>query len=194
MQKKLFLCAPADSGPRELIKRVLGGKLAEAGGFITKPSLNTDGALLGLELFPAAAAADVEGFSGARFLDLTSSPPKTDNEVFRVEAVRLLQEAPYYPFSVLDEIGGFELVIPQFRQALAAFLSSPVPCIGIIRPLEEAELLRSYLGLGERYIEFANRLRSSLDADSDVLILDCEHFTPAQIEASVRQWAEEYAR
>ena len=193
MQKKLFFCGSSSGGCREMILRELGDGIASAGGFITEQAIGTDGSMLGMDLFPAAAAA-VEGFAGARFLDLTVSPPKTDNEVFRVEAVRLLREAPYYPFAVLDSIGGFELVIPQFREALAAFLSSPVPCVGILKPLEEAELMRSFLGLGERYTALAAQLRSALDSDAQTLVLDVpEEVEPRHVSA-LRQWAETYAR
>ena len=193
MQKKLFFCCSSRSGCREMILRELGESLASAGGFITELAVDETGSLLGLDLLPAAAAA-VEGFSGARFLDFTVSPPKTDNEVFRVEAVRLLQEAPYYPFAVLDSIGGFELVIPQYREALADFLSSPVPCVGILRPLEEAELMRGFLGLGERYTALSAQLRSALYSNTDTLVLDVpDEIKPDHISV-LHQWAEAYAR
>ena len=191
MHKKLFFCCSSSSGCREMILRELGESLASAGGFITEQAVGEEGSLLGLDLFPTAAAA-VDGFIGARFLDMTVVPPKTDNEVFRVEAVRLLQEAPYYPFAVLDSIGGFELVIPQFREALAAFLSSPVPCIGILRPLEEVELMRGFLGLGERCTAFAARLRSALEADDETMLLDVPGELEAGHIAALHQWVETF--
>ncbi|MBQ6397671.1 MAG: hypothetical protein IJI06_05930 [Oscillospiraceae bacterium] len=193
MQKKLFFCCSSGSGCRDAILRELGESIASAGGYITEKAVGADGSLLGLDLLPAAAAA-VEGFSGARFLDFSVSPPKTDNEVFRVEAVRLLQEAPYYPFSLLDSIGGFELVIPQYREALAAFLSSSVPCVGILRPFEEAELMRGFLGLGERCTAFAAKLYSALEADADTLLLDVPCELDANHITALRQWADAFTR
>lgn len=193
MQNKLFFCCSSSAGCREMILRELGESLASAGGFITEQAVGEDGTLLGLDLFPTAAAA-VEGFTGARFLDMTVVPPKTDNEVFRSEAVRLLQEAPYYPFTVLDSIGGFELVIPQFREALSAFLSSPVPCVGILRPFEEAELMRGFLGLGERCTAFAAKLYSALEADADTLLLDVPCELDANHITALRQWADAFTR
>lgn len=193
MQKKLYFCCSSSAGCREMILRELGESLASAGGFITEQAVGEDGTLLGLDLFPTAAAA-VEGFTGARFLDMTVVPPKTDNEVFRSEAVRLLQEAPYYPFSLLDSIGGFELVIPQYREALAAFLSSPVPCVGILRPFEEAELMRGFLGLGERCTAFAAKLYSALKADADTLLLDVPCELDANHITALRQWADAFTR
>ena len=193
MHKKLFFCCSSSSGCREMILRELGESLASAGGFITEQAVGEEGSLLGLDLFPTAAAA-VDGFTGARFLDMTVVPPKTDNEVFRVEAVRLLQETSYYPFAVLDSIGGFELVIPQFREALAAFLSSPVPCVGILKPLEEVELMRGFLGLGERYTALAARLRSALEADDETMLLDVPGELDTNHITALRQWADAFTR
>ena len=193
MQRKLFLRGPSGCGKSTLIRSVLGERLAEAGGFLTQPYRGEDGALLGMELLPAAAVAPVEGFLGARYLDFSTCPPSRDNEVFRTEAVRLLTEAAYYPFSMLDEIGGFELVIPQFREALGVFLSSSSPCIGVVKTLEEAELMRSYLGLGERFSTLAQRLHAALEADSDTLVIDVSEQDMGPAEQAVREWAKVYA-
>ena len=194
MQKKLFFCCSSADGGREAILRELGGALAGAGGFITRQAIGADGALLGLDLLPAAAAAGVDGFHGARFLDFTAVPPKTDNDVFRLEAVRLLQEAPYYPFTLLDSLGSFELVIPLFREALSLFLSADVPCVGIVKPLDETELMRSFLGLGERMIDQAIRLRASLESDADTLVIDVDDKFDERGLAILRQWARAYVR
>ena len=109
--------------------------------------------------------------------------------MFRTEAVRLLQEAEYYPFAVLDEIGGFELVIPQFRAQLAAFLSSPVPCLGVLKSPAGVEELRERFGLGVKYAALAKRLREALDADPDTLVLDLASRGDERAERAVREWA-----
>ncbi len=193
MQRRLFLCGPSGCGKTTMIRSALGGALAGAGGFVTERIGAPDGALVGFDLFPSAAAAGVEGFTGARFLDYRCEPPAKDNEVFRVEAVRLLREAEYYPFAVLDEIGGFELVIPQFRAALADFLSSSVPCIGVLKSLGGAAELQRRFGLGERYMALARQLRAALDADGDTLVLDVSARGDEVAGRAVREWAARYA-
>ena len=100
MKKKLFLSGPPCSGKSGMIIEALGGSLACAGGYFTRKLFSGDGAPLGLELLPAAAAAGVEGFKALRYIDLGGGRPVKDNEVFRTEAVRLLNEAEYYPFAV----------------------------------------------------------------------------------------------
>lgn len=193
MQRRLFLIGPSGCGKTTLIRSALGDKLAGAGGFVTQRALGADGRLLGFDLLPSAAAAGVEGFSPLRFLDYTTDPPTRDNEVFRGEAVRLLREAEYYPFAVLDEIGGFELVIPQFRARLAAFLSSPVPCLGVLKAPSGVEELRGRFGLGEKYSLLYDRLRAVLDADPDTLVLELSGRGEAGAERLVREWCSLFA-
>ena len=193
MQRRLFLCGPSGCGKTTMIRSALGDALAGAGGFVTERIGAPDGSLRGFELLPSAAAAGVAGFTGARFLDYTCDPPVKDNEVFRVEGVRLLTEAQYYPFALLDEIGGFELVIPQFRAALAELLNSPLPCIGVIKSLAGVEELQLRFGLGERFPALARQLRAALDADGDTLVLDVAARGDRTAEQAVREWAAQYA-
>lgn len=194
MPKRLFLCGPSGCGKTTMIRSALGGALAEAGGFVTERIAGTDGSVLGYDLLPAAAAAGVEGFVPLLFLDYTLEPPRRDNEIFRVEAVRLLQEAEYYPFAVLDEIGGFELVIPQFRTQLAAFLSGTVPCLGVLKAGAGVEQLQARFGLGEKYPALARRLREALEGDPDTLVLDTSGRGDEAAQRAVREWVETYAR
>ena len=114
MKRHLFLSGPAFCGKSRLIRERLGTRLQAAGGFCTELSASEDGGF-GCRLMPAAMAGGAEGYEKELFLDLRFSPPSHDSEVFRQTGVRLLEEAVWYPFAVLDEIGGFELIIPQFR-------------------------------------------------------------------------------
>ena len=194
MEPQLSLTGPSGCGKSSLIRAALGEKLSQAGGFVTKLSAGEDGSLLGLELLPAAAAGGVEGYLPRRVLDFTLSPPKTDNEVYRQYGVQLLEEAAWYPFAVLDEFGGFELIIPQFREALFGFLRSEQPCIGVLKDEQEAELLRSWLGLGERYSGFSRQLRELLAADENTRLLVIDEPGDSQAALTVAAWAAEYTR
>lgn len=171
MQRHLFLTGPTGCGKSTLLSRALGERLGEAGGFVTQPCLGAYGELIGFTLSPAAAAAGISGFEPERFLDCSSFPPRTDNEVFRTTGVRLLEEASWYPFALLDEIGGFELVIPQFREALEVLLRSPLPIIGALKTPEEAEAMRQALGLGEKFRAYYPALLRLLTEESDTLLL-----------------------
>ena len=156
MKKHLFLTGPACSGKSALLRETLGEMLLQAGGYCTAMDLADDGALLGCSLFPAAAAGGAAGFERERFLDFSAFPPRHDSEVFRTTGVQLLEESAWYPFAVIDEFGGFDLIIPQFRKALENYRrhdpSSPL-LLGnilptdIIKPAKQTSLLDKELKL-----------------------------------------------
>ena len=189
MKAKLFLSGPAFSGKSRLIREILGRQLSFAGGYCTELSKTEDGSLLGCTLFPAAAAGGAEGFSKELFLDLRTFPPGHDSEVFRGTGVRLLEEALFYPFAVLDELGGIDLIIPQFRQALEGLFASDVPLLGVLKTREDSEQLRQTLGPGERFTAFYDRLAERITSAPDTALVTEEDAW----EDAIRVWAAEYA-
>lgn len=183
MQRHLFL---SGEHALELICEELSDRLVEAGGYITRPSVAEGGTVVGEELLPSAVAGGVEGFAAARYLDFTGGQLKKDNEVFRIEAVRLLDEAVCYPFALVGVLGGFELVIPQYRAALTAFLNSPLPCVAFLRTEEDALLLGQLLGLSDRYSSYLRQFRSALaDAPNTLLLTDHD---PDRAKAALGEW------
>ena len=193
MKRKLFFCGPAFCGKSRLIRDALGRQLQAAGGFCTELSGADDGSLLGCTLMPAAAAGGVEGFEKELFLDLRQFPPLHDSEVFRGSGVRYLEEAEWYPFAVLDEIGGMDLIIPQFRVALNTLLRSELPVLGVLKTEEDAEQLRQALGPGQRFREFSGQLHRMLRRDPDTEILRIEADAAREAGEAVAAWAAEYA-
>ena len=194
MERKLFLTGLSGCGKTTLIRRTLGPSLLNAGGFVTERIRHEDGSLVGYDLFPSAHAGGAEGFDGARFLDYTVTPPLHDNEIFRVDAVRLLSEASYYPFALLDETGGYEILIPEFCAALVGFLSSDLPCIGVWKGAHNAGSLKRRLGLGDRYPEKHAALRERMESDPNIRIVEMTGFDDENAIRAVREWAEEYAQ
>lgn len=194
MQQHLFLTGPSGCGKSNALRSVLGPALLGAGGFMTQHERGADGKLMRSLLLPAAAAGGAEGFEALPYLDLRGTAPLHDNEIFRGEGVRLLQEAAWYPFTVLDAIGGFELLIPQFRAALADTLSSEQPLLGVLMQQNEAAALCRRLGLGERVEANIAQLWKALQADRDTLIVELGGLHRRRALRALEQWAEEYVR
>lgn len=192
MQKHLFLTGLSGCGKTTMINNALGEKLSQAGGFITVRRLTEDGNILGYDMLPAAAAAGIEGFVGERFLDYSVTPRAHNNEVFRTTGVRLLKEAEYYPFALVDEFGGFEIIIPEFREALLDFLSSNQPCIGVLKAMPNAETLKRRLSLGDKYVDILEALTKALKNDPDTLILETTGRYDENARRIVQQWVDEY--
>ena len=193
MKKHLFITGPSGIGKSTLLRQELGSALSYAGGFITERMLAEDGKLLGYDLFPAAAAVLRDSFEGRRFLDYSVTPPTHDNEVFREDGVRPLEQSLYYPFVFLDEIGGFELLVPQFRHALEDVLNAELPVIGVLKEAAGADKLRRRLGLSERFSMTVDNLHAMLGADDDTVVLTMRERGDEVVRRIVSQWVKEYA-
>lgn len=193
MKKHLFLTGPSGIGKTTIIRQALGTAAGYAGGFITERVTDGDGRVEGFDLYPAAAVIGHDGFDGQRFLDLGTVPPQKDNEVFRESAAQMLREAEYYPFVMLDEIGGFEMLIPQFRNELAQLLNSDAPIIGVIKGAENAEELRASFGLGEKFTMLTDNLRAVLANDEDTVVIEVKQRGDETARRIVEAWVKEYA-
>lgn len=193
MQRHLFLTGPSGVGKTTLIRKVLGPRaLGYAGGFVTEREVDEDGTLLGFDLYPGAAAADFSLYEGWRFLDFGGPVLMHDNELFREKAVELLEQAEYYPYAMIDEFGGFELLIPQFRGALANFLNLTLPIIGVLKDEQSVLAEQKTFGLSSRFPATADMVRHALEQDANTLLVKVTEPGDPHAEALVRRWAEEY--
>ena len=191
LKKHLFLTGPDRWALSELIRGELGDRLSEAGGYMSLRQRDERGEVSALALLPAAAFGGVEGFEAERYLFL-SSPARSDNEVIRQTGTRLLQEALWYPYAVLDSVGGFELVIPQFREALTELLNGDKPLLGVLLSPGEAEAQRRLLRLGSRESLNTQQLHRALRADPDTEILDFGGLGALTSKGKLRRWIGEY--
>lgn len=193
MEKHLFLTGKSSCGKSALIINALGERLGYAGGYMTHGTLNSDGKIERVELMPAPAAAGIAGYASECILSRAGNSLLHDNEVFRNTGVQLLQESQFYPFAVLDEFGGFDIIIPQFREALLEVLNSDLPCVGVLTDEFEGEGLRHALGLGEKYSAYRRALKNALAQDKDTRIVEVRHAGDTDAAKALAAWAAEYA-
>ena len=186
MERRLFLTGPSGIGKSTLLSAALGERLALAGGFRTVRHRGEDGKPLYFSL------ETPEGGDLGIFLDLRGRAANC-TEVFRKAGALQLKTAPEHPFSVLDEIGGTELLVPEFAEALEAFLAGDAPCIGVLKGAGPAAMLASRMELGEAYTDAHRALTAALQADPQTRILDCGALPREEVQKLISEWVEEYA-
>ena len=175
MKKHLFLTGPIGCGKSTAIATALGGKIAQCGGFLTRryrePHLHF-------------TLESPDGKVKKTFLDFASGKPEVQLAVF--SEIYLRGE-----ILILDEIGGIELLNPEFAAALEAVLGSGIPILGVIKGEGPAGALIDKLGLTEEYHRAAGKLRQQLYNDPNTLVYECTQYDENAL-LLARQWVEEY--
>lgn len=176
--KHLFLTGPSGFGKSTSIQTALGERLYEAGGFLTVRHRDETGRAVAYTLQrPDGSEAQV-------FLDYSGAVPEVHLEVFAQLGVTLLEDALDKSFIVLDEIGGIELLCPEFVEALERVLKSGIPCIGVMKAEGPASKLIRKLGLDQRFEEEAEKLRSWMRQDQDTILYECSQYDQKALELS----------
>ena len=126
------------------------------------------------------------------FLDLSGPTPQLDMEVFSHLGVSLLEQAAVYPFVIFDEIGGIELLCPEFVASLDRLLSSDVPIIGVLKGEGPASAMVSRLGLTKEYEDAIHALRNRLSQDTHTKIYHYDQVDSHVLSSLTARWVKEY--
>jgi nucleoside-triphosphatase len=218
--KRIFLTGPIGCGKSTLIRTVLGNSLSVAGGFVTERILKGE-ELVGFEIVSAGVSESLResvnmrnsvsqklvqlnsadlglyekaGHTRLRFLTFKEGKVKRNDEAFSVFASALLREAGTKPFAVIDEIGGFEILIPEFMEAFELLLESQVPCIGVLKSLPSANKLSETAGLDSEYLRAAESLYLRLVSDPETEIVELSSREDKHALHKLRNWKDQYLR
>ncbi len=182
---RIFLTGPSGCGKSTLLRSALQGRLSAAGGFVTERQKDETDRPLYFYLQRANGTGDPE-----IFLDLRQTPPQKHSHPFTHTAVQILREPA--PFFFLDEIGGMELLLPEFQAALDEFLSSDTPCIGVLKGIHNSLALQHTAALPAAYLQAADRLRQQLETAPDTAVLELSGPNDPTALAAVTQWVRKY--
>ena len=178
MKRRLFLTGPIGCGKSTAIAAALGERITQCGGFLTRRYREPD---LHFRL------ESPDGQHAETFLDFSDGTPRLNMDAFSQLGVSLLKG----DILMLDEIGGIELLCPEFSAALEQLLQRDIPVIGVLKGLGPAGALVEALGLSEEYTHAAARLRSLLQSDENTMLYECRQFDEKAYQLA-KQWAEEY--
>jgi nucleoside-triphosphatase len=206
--RRMFLTGPIGCGKSTLIRTVFGDHLGAAGGFVTERILE-GGELVGFDLVSPGTSVgrkllhlhetvpglyEKDGHLRLRFLTFKGGEVRRNDEAFSVFASALLREAGTKPFAVLDEIGGFEILIPEFMEAFERFLETQVPCVGVLKSLPSGEKLSKTVGLDPKYVNAAERLHARLASDPETEIAEISGYEDKQAMDQLSRWKDQYLR
>ncbi len=176
MKRRLFLTGPIGCGKSTAIWEALGDRRLLCGGFMTRrhrePHLHF-------------TLERPDGTGRVTFLDCGPDGPRWYPEAFA--HISLAGSV-----LVLDEIGGIELLCPEFAAALDALLNRDTPVLGILKGDAAASAMIRKLGLTEDYETAATALRHRLTNDEDTLVYPCGQFDETA-HCLAKQWVKEYA-
>lgn len=150
MGKSLFLTGDSGEGKTTLLFECLKPFRAATGGFYSQRLIDEKGDTAGFRLASvkeewSPTACYREGLTNI-FLRRTKEGMVSFPEVFQKEGRRLLSVQGDDKFILMDEIGGVELLIPEFMEVVHDCMKGPVPCIGVIKSRKNYALMMSRNG------------------------------------------------
>lgn len=175
--KHLFLEGPIQTGKSTLLRRCLAPYRDRLGGFSSQRLVRPG------EPPAAYRITEADDFCLQREPDLTlpgifqiRTPHGAEKhpEVFAEYGVSLLERAAGRDLILLDEIGGSELLVPEFHRALYRLLAGSTPCIGVVKLNEKARSMSRTAGWPNT-VSAANReLRTAIRErfDGEILLFD----------------------
>ena len=183
MKRRLFLSGPIGCGKSTAIAAAVGDSLPSFGGFLTRRQRDEQGHAITFSL------ASPDGNREQIFLDCSHGYPSITMDIFKDLAPKLM----HGDLLILDEIGGMELLQPEFMSALYAVLESDIPIIGVLKGEAAASAMIRRLGLTEAYEVALRDLHKRLAEDENTQIYHCGQHD-SQALALCQEWVKEFVR
>jgi len=142
--KHLFIEGPIQTGKSTLLRKCLYPYKSQLGGFSSQRLMNENELAAGYRITEATdfCLQQKPNFSlPGIFQKKAEEGSKKNPEVFENYGVMLLEKSNAYPLILLDEIGGAELLYPNFYRKLYEILEGDIPCIGVIKLNEKARFM-----------------------------------------------------
>lgn len=165
-KKSLFLTGDSGEGKTTLLFQCLKPYRAVTGGFFSQRLVSESGDTVGFRLASANEEWEPkicyhDGLTNI-FLKRTKEGMVSFPEVFQKEGRELLTSHGDHKLILLDEIGGVELLIPEFMEAVYACLNGPKPCIGVIKSRNNFAMMMARNGGNSSAFHLRDELEESV--------------------------------
>ncbi len=160
----LFLQGDTKVGKSTLLMQNLQPYLRDAGGFVvqrmTQDGVNRGFCLQALSSPPPALTIPYDAQKNNVFIEYTPQGWQQYPEVFAHAGAALLDAHALAgkKLIVLDEVGGVELLSPEFHRALYLTLGGETPCIGVLKSVCNRGKMKDKLFMESDYEQLCRQL------------------------------------
>ena len=194
MKRHFFLEGPIQEGKSTLIRKMIRERLDETGGFSSQRLFGKSGKTVGFRITPASEAmhltAPYSPDLSNVFLFFDGQKTKMNPEIFTETATRYLRESEGKKLVLLDEIGGVELLEPDFRRALYHVLEE-APCIGVLKLEISTRLMCDNANINRDCVNYHMQLRDLLVNEYHADLVRFERSRAGEIEKKMQSFLDE---
>lgn len=191
MSTHLLIEGPSGVGKSTLILNRLGALRQRAGGFVTQRMVDETGETRGFCLTQAKKADTVNiPYQKDRPGTFIRCETKLDSGgVFLSTGMELLKNTRDYPFILVDEIGGVELLEPIFFSRLTELFEKEIPCIGVLKSRQNCEQIMVNMNMPDLFIRKCGEFRRILQNNPEVEIVRMNRRNIPEITCRIDEFA-----
>ena len=150
MGKSLFLTGDSGEGKTTLLFQCLMPYRSFVSGFYSQRLIDKNQNTVGFRLASAKEEWKPKAYYEEAltnvFLRRENGNTLTFPEVFLTAGSKLLKNHENEKLILMDEIGGVELLIPEFMEAIHQCFNGPTPCIGVVKSHKNLALMTKKSG------------------------------------------------
>lgn len=190
--RHLFLAGSSGIGKSTLLLGQLEAYVDITGGFFTQRLLDPAHSIHAFRLVPFQRGLLCTGSYLPDLPDIflvhSPSGQKRDLSVFETTGKLCLESAHHNPLCYLDEIGGIELLLPSFRNALYNLLDDGPPCIGVIKSRQNLSSMLTRIRLSPYEQQLLFQFHEDITQRFQGEILAVEEFGQRQLEEQISRF------
>lgn len=195
MGEFLFLKGDSGEGKTTLLFECLKPWHRMTGGFYSQRLINEDGITMGFRMVPAGeewipAASYKKGMTNV-FIEQTENGFHKNLEFFKTDGIEILRSSPENRLLLLDEIGGIELLVPEFMEIVLGCIDSKVPCIGVLKSRKNLESMRTRVPAQQELDKLHSDLEETLKKRSNGRILTFDRERKEHIRTEIMEFLRE---
>ena len=195
MGKFLLLTGESGEGKTTLLFECLRSWHCQMGGFYSQRLIREDGTTMGFRMVPAKedwipAVPYNKGMTNV-FIEWTEQGFHKNLDFFQTTGMDILRSSAESRLLLLDEIGGVELLVPEFMKEILDCINGPVPCIGVLKSRRNLESMKTRIPIQTDPHKLLQDLEEKLEKRSDGRIIPFERERKEHIRAEIMDFLKE---